>query len=91
METALASLASGPRVYALAPGIAPNVRLAGGSEGELLRKLSRTPQRFWDGVRRQSASVWVVSNVRGYYPREFRSLVGLEPEGVLYHVRPTGR
>jgi len=70
----------------LAGGPPGDVRLVG-TGGGLAARLARDPRAFWREVRDTGASVWVVSNVPGYFPAPLAGRVAEERTGVLYRVR----
>ncbi len=71
-------------------GLPAGMRLVGGGARRLRRRLEEDPRGFWADVRREGASVWVVSNVPGYCPAGLGPFVQPEPTGVLYRVRAPG-
>ncbi len=67
-------------------GLGAKARLVG-HDDPLLGVLKSDPESFWRPVREQGGSVWVVSNVPGYCPKELLEHADAEPTGVLYRVR----
>ena len=71
-------------------GKATRLRLAGGTQTDLLQQLGRDPQAFWEAVRAKGLALFVVSNVKRYCPDVLLPHVDAERTGVLYRIRPPG-
>jgi len=64
------------------------VRLVSSLDADLLHRWSNDLDGFWSDLRRESGSLWVVSNVTPYCPPALHPYVAAEPTGVLYRVEP---
>lgn len=62
------------------------VRLVSGLDAGLLARWNRDLDGFWEDLRREGGSLWVVSNVTPYCPPVLQPYVAAEPTGVLYRV-----
>ena len=62
------------------------VRLVSGLDADLLDRWKNDLDGFWADLRRQGASLWVVSNAAPYCPAALKPFVAAEPTGVLYRV-----
>jgi len=72
-------------------GAPERIRLTDRSDSKLLGPLEQDPEQFWEGVRQQGTSLFVISNEPGYCPEALRPYVEPERTGVLYRVNPPPR